>query len=113
MDPIRHNLFFERFLNLGRMDPPDIDVDFAWDERDRMVDYAFAKYGNRRTAMVANHNTFGARSAIREVAKVFGLTDQEIGRVTEKVGFGWHLKNIWQELSRNPKMRRIEFKKPW
>jgi len=113
VDPIRHNLFFERFLNLGRMDPPDIDVDFAWDERDRMVDYAFAKYGNRRTAMVANHNTFGARSAIREVAKVFGLTDQEIGRVTEKIGFGWHLKNIWQELSRNPKMRGIEFKKPW
>jgi len=113
VDPIRHNLFFERFLNPGRMDPPDIDVDFAWDERDRMVDYAFAKYGNRRTAMVANHNTFGARSAIREVAKVFGLTDQEIGRVTGKIGFGWRLKNIWQEISRNPKMREIEFKKPW
>jgi len=113
VDPIRHNLFFERFLNPGRMDPPDIDVDFAWDERDRIVDYAFAKYGNRRTAMVANHNTFGARSAIREVAKVFGLTDQEIGRVTGKIGFGWRLKNIWQEISRNPKMRGIEFKKPW
>ncbi|MCP4576283.1 MAG: DNA polymerase III subunit alpha, partial [Deltaproteobacteria bacterium] len=60
VDPIRHKLFFERFLNPGRMDPPDIDVDFAWDERDRMIDYAFAKYGNRRAAMVANHNTFGA-----------------------------------------------------
>jgi len=113
VDPIRHNLFFERFLNPGRMDPPDIDVDFAWDERDRMIDYAFAKYGNRRTAMVANHNTFGARSAIREVAKVFGLTDLEIGRVTGKIGFGWRLKNIWQELSHSPRMRGIEFKKPW
>ena len=47
VDPIRHHLFFERFLNPGRVDPPDIDVDFAWDERDRVIDYAFAKYGNR------------------------------------------------------------------
>ena len=77
VDPIKHNLFFERFLNPGRMDPPDIDVDFAWDERDQIMDYVFAKYGNRRAAMVANHNTFGARSAIREVAKVFGLTGRD------------------------------------
>ena len=113
VDPIRHNLFFERFLNPGRMDPPDIDVDFAWDERDRMIDYAFAKYGPRRAALVANHNTFGARSAIREVARVFGLTDREIGRVTAKIGFGWRLKNTRKDLSRNPRMRGIEFKAPW
>ncbi|SPD71836.1 DNA polymerase III, alpha subunit (fragment) [uncultured Desulfobacterium sp.] len=62
VDPIRHRLFFERFLNPGRMDPPDIDVDFAWDERDRIIDYAFAKYGNRRTAMVATtHSGQGLR----------------------------------------------------
>jgi DNA-directed DNA polymerase III PolC len=113
VDPIRHNLFFERFLNPGRMDPPDIDVDFAWDERDQIIDYVFAKYGNRRAAMVANHNTFGARAAIREVAKIFGLTDQEIGRVTDKVGFRWHLGRVWKELPRHPKMRGIPFKKPW
>ena len=113
VDPIRHHLFFERFLNPGRMDPPDIDVDFAWDERDQIIDYVFAKYGNRRTAMVANHNTYGARSAIREVAKVFGLTDAEISRVTSKIGFGWQLKKIWRELANHPKMRGIEFKKPW
>jgi error-prone DNA polymerase len=75
VDPIKHRLFFERFLNPGRLDPPDIDVDFAWDEREQIVDYVFARYGNRRAAMVANHNTYGARSALREVAKVFGLTD--------------------------------------
>jgi error-prone DNA polymerase len=113
VDPIKHNLFFERFLNPGRMDPPDIDVDFAWDERELVVDYVFAKYGNSRAAMVANHNTFAARSAIREVAKVFGLTDTEIGKVTDRIGFGWRLGEIWRELSRHPKMRGIEFKKPW
>ncbi|MFH1243338.1 MAG: DNA polymerase III subunit alpha, partial [Pseudomonadota bacterium] len=113
VDPIKHDLFFERFLNLGRMDPPDIDVDFAWDEREGIIDYAFARYGNRRTAMVANHNTFAARSAIREVAKAFGLTESEIGRVTGKIGYGWRLKEIWQELPRHPKMIGIDFQRPW
>jgi DNA-directed DNA polymerase III PolC len=113
VDPIRHNLFFERFLNLGRMDPPDIDVDFAWDERDQVIDYVFAKYGNRRAAMVANHNTFGARSAVREVAKVFGLTEKEIGEITGKMGFGWRLWKVRETLSRHPRMRGIQFKKPW
>jgi error-prone DNA polymerase len=113
VDPIKHNLFFERFLNPGRKDPPDIDVDFAWDERDQIIDYVFAKYGNRRAAMVANHNTFGARSAIREVAKVFGLTEAEINRVTSRIGFGWHLRKIWEGLENHPKMRGVELKKPW
>jgi error-prone DNA polymerase len=113
VDPIKHNLFFERFLNPGRMDPPDIDVDFAWDERDQIIDQVFARYGTRRTAMVANHNTYGARSAIREVAKVFGLTEAEIGRVTGKMGFGWRLNRIGKKLAGHPMMREIEFTKPW
>jgi len=54
VDPIKHNLFFERFLNPGRMDPPDIDVDFPWDEREKILDLVFAKYGTRRTAMVGH-----------------------------------------------------------
>ncbi len=113
VDPIRHNLFFERFLNLGRKDPPDIDVDFAWDERDQVIDYVFAKYGNRRAAMVANHNTFAARAAVREVAKVFGLTEREIGEVTGRIGFGWHLAGWKETFARHPRMRGIELRKPW
>jgi len=113
VDPIQHHLFFERFLNPGRMDPPDIDVDFAWDERDQVIDDIFARYGNRRTAMVANHNTYGARSGIREVAKVFGLTEAEIGRVTERIGYGLRLKKAWRNLAQHPKMRGVEFTEPW
>jgi error-prone DNA polymerase len=113
VDPIQHHLFFERFLNPDRMDPPDIDVDVPWDERDQVIDTVFARYGNRRTAMVANHNTLGPRSAIREVAKVFGLTDTEIGQVTRQIGFGWHLSGAWEDLARHPKMRGVAFGKPW
>ncbi|MDR4501458.1 MAG: DNA polymerase III subunit alpha [Nitrospirales bacterium] len=85
VDPIRHNLFFERFLNAGRQDPPDIDIDFPWDERDRILDYVFTKYGTRRTAMVANHNTLSFRSAIREVARVYGLPPVELNRVIPRL----------------------------
>ena len=113
VDPIAHRLFFERFLNPGRMDPPDIDMDFAWDERDAVLDDIFARYGHGHVAMVANHNGFGVRSGIREVAKVFGLTDREIGSVTEKIGYGWRLQDMGETLGGHPKMRNIAFEKPW
>ncbi|MFW6081375.1 MAG: DNA polymerase III subunit alpha, partial [Desulfosalsimonas sp.] len=75
--PIRHNLYFERFLNPGRKDPPDLDVDFAWDERDSVIAGVFSKYSGR-SAMVANHVCFKPRMALRETARVFGLTEREI-----------------------------------
>ncbi len=83
VDPIRHNLFFERFLNPGRYDPPDIDIDFPWDERDRIIDFVFARYGSRQAGMVANHNTLALRAAIREVAKVYGMPPAEIRQVSQ------------------------------
>ena len=89
VDPIRHNLFFERFLSEGRTDPPDIDMDFPWDERDAILDFAFARYGAKRAAMVANHVGFKGRSALREVAKVYGLPDYEIKEMTERISGFW------------------------
>jgi error-prone DNA polymerase len=80
VDPLRYNLFFERFLNRGRKDPPDIDVDFPWDERDKTLRYVFEKYAGR-AAMVANHVTFGPRSAIRDPAKALGIPEEEIGEL--------------------------------
>ncbi|MFP4490437.1 MAG: PHP domain-containing protein [Spirochaetaceae bacterium] len=71
VDPLRHKLFFERFLNDERSDPPDIDVDFPWDERESALDYVFRTYPGR-SAMVADHVTFGFRSALRESGRVSG-----------------------------------------
>jgi DNA polymerase III alpha subunit len=87
VDPLRYNLFFERFLNRGRKDPPDIDVDFPWDERDRMLKYVFDKYAGR-SAMVANHVTFGPRSAIRDPAKAMGIAEDEITRLVRSFRLG-------------------------
>ncbi len=89
VDPITHHLFFERFLNPGRHDPPDIDIDFPWDERDRILDFVFARYGATCAAMVANHNSLAFRAAVREVAKVYGMPPDEIthmSRRLERVG---------------------------
>ncbi len=80
VDPIRHNLLFERFLNPGRHDPPDIDVDFPWDERPAILKWVFQKYGHQHAAMVANQNTLATRAALREIAKVYGLPSAEISK---------------------------------
>jgi len=80
VDPLRYTLFFERFLNRGRKDPPDIDIDFPWDERDKTLKYVFEKYAGR-AGMVANHVTFGPRSAIRDPAKALGIPEEEIAEL--------------------------------
>ncbi len=75
--PLKHNLYFERFLNPGRRDAPDIDVDFAWDERDAVIFKVLDKYAGR-AAMAAAHACFKPRMAFRETARVFGFTEKEI-----------------------------------
>ena len=82
--PVRHNLYFERFLHPGRIDPPDIDVDFAWDERDGVITSVLEKYRGR-SAMVSSHIRFQLPMAVREVARTYGLAEAEIGRVTARL----------------------------
>ncbi len=88
VDPLKYNLQFERFIHPERVDMPDIDIDFPWDERDDIIDYVFQKYGLHRTAMVSNQVFLQPRSAVREVAKVYGLSNEEIKAVTKRIG--WH-----------------------
>jgi DNA polymerase III alpha subunit len=83
VDPIRHDLYFERFLNPQRKDPPDIDLDLCWKNRDKVIDYVYKKYGDDRTAMICTFNTFQSRSAIRDVAKTYGLPEDEINKITK------------------------------
>lgn len=113
VEPVTHNLFFERFLNEGRSDPPDIDIDFPWDERDRIFDYVFARYGAARAAMISNHVGFRPRAATREIAKVYGLPEQEISAVTRRMGYYWSLRNLEERMSNNPMYKDIDLKPPW
>lgn len=113
VDPIRHNLFFERFLNEGRTDPPDIDMDFPWDERDAILDFAFARYGAQRAAMVANHVGFKGRSALREVAKVYGLPDYEIKEMTERVSGFWKSDQTAAAIAGHPLFKGEQISADW
>lgn len=89
-DPMRLNLYFERFLNPARATPPDIDTDLCSRRRDGVIQHVFERYGRDRVAMVCTINRFRARSALREVAKAHGLPADEIKTLTEAVEYrGW------------------------
>ncbi|MCL2209283.1 MAG: DNA polymerase III subunit alpha [Treponema sp.] len=85
VDPIAHNLYFERFLSPARPDPPDIDIDFAWDERDELIQKVIKTFGEDNCARVANHNFFRPRSALRETAKAYGFSDAAITQLERKI----------------------------
>jgi len=79
--PLKYDIPFERFLNDRRTDYPDLDIDFCWRVRDDVIDYAFKCWGDDHVAMVCTHGTFQARSALRETAKAFGLSDEQVSRL--------------------------------
>jgi DNA polymerase-3 subunit alpha len=76
VDPLELDLYFERFINLYRKNPPDFDIDFSWKDRDEIITYLFNKFPN--SAWLCTYNTFQYRAAIRELGKVFGLPKTEI-----------------------------------
>lgn len=89
-DPLRLNLYFERFLNPARATPPDIDTDLCSRRRDGVIRHVFDAYGHDRVAMVCTVNRFRARSAMREVAKVYGLPASEIKTLADSLEYrGW------------------------
>ncbi|MFN8423783.1 MAG: DNA polymerase III subunit alpha [Anaerolineae bacterium] len=81
VDPLAHGLLFERFLAEGQTSTPDIDVDFAADRREEVIQYVYAKYGAERTAMVANVVTFRARSAVADVGMALGFPRELLDKV--------------------------------
>ncbi|MDQ3223284.1 MAG: DNA polymerase III subunit alpha, partial [Gemmatimonadota bacterium] len=114
VDPIRCGLIFERFLNLERQDPPDIDLDFPWDERDKVLAYVFRHYPRMHSAMVANHNTFQTRGALREVAKVHGRPAGEIREVTRRIPFFYETGDRLDRLIvSHPNFRGLQLDSHW
>jgi DNA-directed DNA polymerase III PolC len=88
VDPVDTNLMFERFLTKERKDPPDMDIDFAWDEREDVIQAVFQRYGRDRVAMVSNHTFFKAKGALRAVAQAHGRPDSELKQLARFVR-GW------------------------
>jgi error-prone DNA polymerase len=85
VDPLAHNLLFERFLSADRFTIPDIDIDFAADRREEVIRYVYDRYGASHTAMVCNVNTFQARSAVRDLGKALDFPLQVIDRLAKSL----------------------------
>ncbi|EEE43213.1 error-prone DNA polymerase [Roseibium alexandrii] len=85
VDPTRADLLFERFISPERREPPDIDVDFEHERREEVIQYIYAKYGRERAGLAATVITYRSRSALREVGKVFGLSEDAIASLAGTV----------------------------
>lgn len=85
VDPSRSRMLFERFMSPERHEPPDIDIDFEHERREEVIGDIYQAYGRERAAMVSEVIRYRSRSALREVAKVFGLSLEQIERLTSTV----------------------------
>jgi error-prone DNA polymerase len=83
VDPLRHNLLFERFLSEGAQTMPDIDVDFAADRREEVIQYVYKRYGESHVGMICNVVTYRARSAVRDAAKALAFPPDVIDRAAK------------------------------
>lgn len=85
VDPLKYNLYFERFLNPERISMPDIDIDFSDIHRNRIVDYIFEKYGDTRMANIVTFQTIGAKQALRDIGRVFNINTADISQLASLI----------------------------
>ena len=85
VDPIKYNLYFERFLNPERISMPDFDIDFCERRRDEVIDYVKEKYGEDHVAQIITFNTLKAKNAVRSVSKALALTFQEENELAKEI----------------------------
>ncbi|HLR33424.1 MAG TPA: DNA polymerase III subunit alpha, partial [Fodinibius sp.] len=83
IDPLRHDLLFERFLNPERVSPPDIDIDFDDHGRQEVIDYVVEEYGRSNVAQIVTYGTMKAKTSIRDVGRVLGVPLEEVNRITK------------------------------
>jgi error-prone DNA polymerase len=93
VDPDKSDLLFERFVSADRREPPDIDVDFEHERREEVIQYIYNRYGRERAGLAATVTSYRARSSIREVGKVFGLSEDTLDAMAGSI-WGWGAEGI-------------------
>ena len=104
VDPIRYGLLFERFLNPERVNPPDIDIDFADDRRADVIEYVREKYGRDAVAQIVTFGTMGAKSVVRDVARVMGLSYGDGDRLAKMIPFDLKM-TLEKALKQSPELK--------
>src|SRR3989449_285485 len=105
VDPIRYGLLFERFLNPERVNPPDIDIDFADDRRADVIEYVRQKYGRDAVAQIVTFGTMGAKSVVRDVGRVMGLSYGDCDRLAKMIPFDLKM-SLEKALKQSPELKQ-------
>ena len=103
--PIRYGLLFERFLNPERVNPPDIDIDFADDRRADVIEYVRQKYGTAAVAQIVTFGTMGAKSVVRDVGRVMGLSYGDCDRLAKMIPFDLKM-TLEKALKQSPELKQ-------
>lgn len=104
--PMRFGLLFERFLNPERVSPPDIDIDFCQTRRPEVIDYVRNKYGERSVSNIITYGKLGAKSVIRDVARVLGVSYGEADALAKMIETGPKIK-LKEEYEKTPELRAV------
>jgi len=106
LDPLKHDLLFERFLNPERVSMPDFDVDFCMDGRDRVIDYVAEKYGRERVSQIITYGTMAAKAVVRDVGRVLGMTYGYVDRIAKLVPFELGI-TLDDALTKEPELKKL------
>ncbi len=113
INPLEHNIPFERFLNPDRPTPPDIDLDFADDRRDEVINYVTQKYGKDKVAQIITFGTMEARGSIRDIGRVLGMPYSEPDKIAKLIPLGFSIEEALtsvyelQEFYKDPHYRKL------
>ncbi len=106
LDPIQHDLLFERFLNPERVSMPDFDIDFCMDGRDRVIDYVAQKYGRERVSQIITYGTMAAKAVVRDCGRVLGMTYGYVDRIAKLIPFELGI-TLDDALEKEPELKRL------
>lgn len=106
LDPLEHELIFERFLNPGRVTMPDVDLDFPDDRRDELIQYCVDKYGEKQVSQIITFGTYGARAAVRGAGRALDMPLSEVDRVAKLLPGGPKV-SIDDSLEEIPELRQL------
>ena len=106
LDPLAHDLIFERFLNPERVSLPDFDIDFCIEGRDRVIDYVSGRYGKERVSQIATYGTMAAKAVVRDVGRVLGMPYGYVDRIAKLIPFEIGI-TLDKALADDPELRSV------
>ena len=108
IDPIRYDLLFERFLNPDRVSMPDIDVDFADDKREKVIEYVKEKYGEEAVSQIITFSTLSSRAVLKDVGRVLGIPHTTINEITKDIQVKFGRVQKLKDAIENPELRWVK-----